>query len=133
MLCVFLNNNITKRCQLIRLKWFTINQYPYLQVLKSTATFRAPDCFQKTPRKVQISDMNGQILTIAVDGQGIHAIVRSGSKLSYVVYNICSGRVEIDNPFPSDTMSFMGLNPHNISLTCAAEVSDNWFSGASKL
>ncbi|KRT83810.1 hypothetical protein AMK59_4307, partial [Oryctes borbonicus] len=94
-----------------------------LQVLKSTATFRAPDCFQKTPRKIQISDTAGQILTIAVDAQGIHAIVMSGSKLSYVVYNICSGRVEIDNPFPSEA-SFMGLYPNYINLTCAAESSE---------
>ncbi|KAK9719267.1 HECT-domain (ubiquitin-transferase) [Popillia japonica] len=94
-----------------------------LQVLKSTATFRAPDCFQKTPRKIQISDTAGQILTIAVDAQGIHAIVMSGSKLSYVVYNICSGRVEVDNPFPSEA-SFMGLYPNYINLTCAAESSE---------
>ncbi|XP_017768727.1 PREDICTED: E3 ubiquitin-protein ligase UBR5 isoform X3 [Nicrophorus vespilloides] len=92
-----------------------------LQVLKSSATFRAPDCFQRTPRRIQISDAGGQILTIAVDGQGIHAVVRTGTKLSYVIYNICSGRVEQDNPFPSDTASFMGIFPQNINLTCAAE------------
>lgn len=56
-----------------------------------------------------------------MDAQGIHAIVMSGSKLSYVVYNICSGRVEVDNPFPSEA-SFMGLYPNYINLTCAAEV-----------
>ncbi|XP_022901003.2 E3 ubiquitin-protein ligase hyd isoform X2 [Onthophagus taurus] len=92
-----------------------------LQVLKSTATFRAPDCFQKTPRKIQISDNSGQILTVAVDAQGIHAVVRTATKLSYVVYNICSGRVEVDNPFPSDTAAFMGLYPSYIHLCCAAE------------
>lgn len=89
--------------------------------MKSTATFRAPDCFQKSPRRIQISDTAGQILSLAVDARGIHAIVRSGSKLSYVIYNICSGRIEQDNPFPSDTASFMGIHPQQINLSCIGE------------
>lgn len=84
-----------------------------------------PDCFQRTPRRVNIPEGQGQILTIAVDGQGIHAIVRSGTKLSYVLYNISSGRAEQDNPFPSDTTSFMGLYPQHISLTSAGECSES--------
>ncbi|KAJ8960750.1 hypothetical protein NQ318_020043 [Aromia moschata] len=92
-----------------------------LQVIKSSSNSRVPDCFQRTPRRVQISENGGQILTIAVDGQGIHAIVRNGSKLSYVIYNISSGRIEQDNPFPSDTAAFMGLYPSHINLTCAGE------------
>lgn len=91
-------------------------------MLKSSSTSRVPDCFQRTPRRVQISDTSGQILTIAVDGQGIHAIVRSGSRLSYVIYNVSSGRLEQDNPFPSDTTSFMGLYAQHISLSCPGEV-----------
>lgn len=94
-------------------------------MIKSTSTTRVPDCFQRTPRRIQISDTAGQILTIAVDGQGIHAIVRSGVKLSYVIYNVSSGRVEQDNPFPSETTSFMGIYPQLINLTCAGEVSYN--------
>lgn len=62
-------------------------------------------------------------MTIAIDGQGVHAIVRNGNKLSYVIYNVSSGRVEQDNPFPSDTTSFMGLYPQLINLVCAGEVS----------
>ncbi|KAJ8966246.1 hypothetical protein NQ314_003661 [Rhamnusium bicolor] len=54
-----------------------------LQVIKSSSNSRVPDCFQRTPRRVQISENGGQILTITVDGQGIHAIVRNGTKLSY--------------------------------------------------
>lgn len=92
-------------------------------MLKSTATFRAPDCFQRTPRKVPISETAGQILTLTIDSHGIHAIVRTATKLNYVLYNLCSGRIEQDNPFPSDTASFMGLHPQFINLTCAGEVS----------
>lgn len=53
---------------------------------------------------------------------GIHAVVKTGMKLSYVVYNLSSGRAEQDSPFPSDTSSFLGLEPQNISLTSAGEV-----------
>ncbi|RZC39465.1 E3 ubiquitin-protein ligase hyd, partial [Asbolus verrucosus] len=95
-----------------------------LQVIKSSSNSRVPDCFQKTPRRIQISDNGNQILTIAIDGQGVHAIVRNGSKLSYIVYNVSSGRIEQDNPFPSDTASFMGLYPHLINLICAGESSE---------
>ncbi|XP_074027095.1 E3 ubiquitin-protein ligase hyd isoform X3 [Leptinotarsa decemlineata] len=96
-----------------------------LQVIKSSSNSRVPDCFQRTPRRIQISENSGQILTIAVDGQGIHAIVRNGSKLSYVIYNISSGRVELDNQFPSDTAAFMGMQPSNINLTCAGESTES--------
>ncbi|XP_044752448.1 E3 ubiquitin-protein ligase UBR5 isoform X9 [Coccinella septempunctata] len=96
-----------------------------LQVIKSGSTSRAPDCFQKTPRRVQIPENGSQILTIAVDPQGIHAVVQNGLKLSYVMYNISSGRVELDNPFPSDTASFMGLYPSLINLSCAGESSES--------
>lgn len=91
-------------------------------MIKSSSTFRVPDCFQRIPRRVQISENSGQILTIAIDSQGIHAIVRNGSRLSYVVYNISTGRAEQDNPFPSDTAAFMGLYPQHISLNCPGEV-----------
>nr|CAD7453418.1 unnamed protein product [Timema tahoe] len=95
-----------------------------LQAIKSGNTSRAPDCFQRIPRRVNIPE-GGQILTITVDGLGIHAIVKTGTKLSYIVYNLNSGRAEQDSPFPSDTASFMGLEPRNISLINAGETSDS--------
>lgn len=54
---------------------------------------------------------------------GIHAIVKTASKLSYVLYNVTNGRVEQDSPFPSDTSSFLGLEPQNICLTSTGDVS----------
>lgn len=92
-----------------------------LQVVKSTATSRVPDCFQRTPRRVNIPEGGGQILTIAVDGQGIHAIVKTGSKLSYVLFNVSTGRVEQDSPFPCDTAAFLGLDSHAVNLTSTGE------------
>ncbi|XP_026278748.1 E3 ubiquitin-protein ligase UBR5 [Frankliniella occidentalis] len=92
-----------------------------LQVVKSTATSRVPDCFQRTPRRVNIPESGGQVLTIAVDGQGIHAIVKTGTKLSYVLYNVSTGRIEQDSPFPCDTAAFLGLDAHAVNLTSTGE------------
>lgn len=41
-----------------------------LQVLKSNSTSRSPDCFQRTPKKVNIPENAGQIMSLTIDGQG---------------------------------------------------------------
>ncbi|XP_006566770.1 E3 ubiquitin-protein ligase UBR5 isoform X2 [Apis mellifera] len=93
-----------------------------IQVIKSSMNPRAPDCFQRTPRRVNIVEgSHDSILSIATDGQGIHAIVKSGNKLSYVVYNLSTGRYVQDCYIPSDVSSFLGLQPQNISLTSSGE------------
>lgn len=56
---------------------------------------------------------------------GIHAILKSGNKLSYVVYNLSTGRYVQDCYIPSDISSFLGLQPQNINLTSAGEVCFN--------
>ncbi|XP_044743814.1 E3 ubiquitin-protein ligase UBR5 isoform X2 [Chrysoperla carnea] len=103
-----------------------------LQVVKPNVTSRIPDCVQRTPRRVPLvgESLPGvQILALAVDAQGVHAVVRQGvlpnTRLSYVVYNLSSGRVEQDSPFPSDTTAFMGLYPQDITLTSAGECSES--------
>ena len=42
-----------------------------LQVVKGISAPRFPDCFQRTPKKVMLPDV-GQILSIAVDTQGVY-------------------------------------------------------------
>ncbi|XP_033727140.1 E3 ubiquitin-protein ligase UBR5-like isoform X1 [Pecten maximus] len=86
-----------------------------LQVVKSASAPRLPDCFQKTPKKVTISE-NGQILAVAVDCDGIHVICRSGARLSYLVYNLTTGKVEQDSVFPTDAQAFMGSHRSDITL-----------------
>lgn len=48
--------------------------------------------------------------------------MKSGNKLSYVVYNLSTGRYVQDCYIPSDVSSFLGLQPQNISLTSSGEV-----------
>ncbi|XP_055677408.1 E3 ubiquitin-protein ligase hyd isoform X4 [Lutzomyia longipalpis] len=100
-----------------------------LQVMKSTNTSRGPDCFQKIPRRIVLSTQqqgNGsQLLTLAVDSKGIHAIMKTGTKLHYSLFNLNTGRQEQDSVFPSDINSFLGISPRNVSLTCASECSES--------
>jgi len=45
-----------------------------LQVVKGVTAPRVPDCFQRTPKKVMLPDV-GQILTTAVDTQGLYLLI----------------------------------------------------------
>lgn len=107
-----------------------------LQLVKSATTSRIPDCFQKTPRRIvfQVTPsassstmeiQQNQLLTLAVDNKGIHAILRTGAKLHYCLHNMNTGRLEYDSAFPTDTNAFLGLSQSNISLTCANETADS--------
>ncbi|XP_060590423.1 E3 ubiquitin-protein ligase UBR5-like isoform X1 [Ruditapes philippinarum] len=83
---------------------------------------RLPDCFQKVPKKVTIVE-NGQILAVAVDCEGIHVIARSGVRLNYIVYNLSSGKIERDSPFPTEAQAFMGSHRSDITLHNTGEES----------
>ncbi|XP_062562214.1 E3 ubiquitin-protein ligase hyd isoform X6 [Armigeres subalbatus] len=102
-----------------------------LQVIKSATTSRVPDCFQKIPRRIVLNphlpsgETGSQLLTIAVDSKGIHAIMRTGSKLHYCLFNLNTGRQEQDSVFPTDIASFLGTVPSNVSLTCAGDCSES--------
>ncbi|KAG8192530.1 hypothetical protein JTE90_015165 [Oedothorax gibbosus] len=105
-------SNLLSDCRLMR--------KDELLVVKSGNTPRVPDCFQRTPRKVNISDTSN-ILSMAVDGQGIHAVVKNSERLSYVLYNISTGKATQDSPFPTDTQSFLGQDTRLISFSISGE------------
>lgn len=86
---------------------------------------RGPDCLQKTPRKIVIP-ADVQVMSIAVDGRGVHAVVRrAGGALSYVVYAVGTTRALTDSTFPTDHTALLGhSNGQNIHLVTAAEGSE---------
>lgn len=91
-----------------------------LQPVRGSATPRLPDCLQRTPRRVCLPD-GAQLLAMAIDSQGIHAVVKSGGQLSYMVYNIVTGRAEQDSPFPTYLQSFLGLDQRQVALSISGE------------
>jgi len=105
-------NALLQECRLLR--------KDDLQIVKGNSSFRPPDCFQKTPKKINIPETS-QIIKMTVSNQGIHAITKNGNKLSYVLYGVTSGKVEQDWAFPTDATSFFGQNPALIQLYCNGE------------
>ncbi|CAG2112429.1 unnamed protein product, partial [Medioppia subpectinata] len=91
-----------------------------LQLVKGSTCAKVFDCFQRLPKKVHIPDST-HIIAMNVSNVGIHAIVKSGTKLNYVVFNITSGRVEQESRFPTDTSAFLGQDMSLISLHCFGE------------
>lgn len=99
-----------------------------LQVIKSTATSRVPDCIQKIPRRIVLNiqlNEHSQLLTLAIDSKGIHAVMKTGNKLHYALFNLNTGRMDKNFVFPTDLNSFMGKFPQNISLTCAGDQAES--------
>lgn len=102
-----------------------------LQMLKSATTSRIPDCFQKTPRRIVLNSQlsqdhmnNSQLINFDIDTKGIHAILKTGNKLHYSMFNL-NGRQEQDSVFPTDTAAFLGTSQNNVSLICAGDSISN--------
>lgn len=93
-----------------------------LQIIKSTATSRVPDCIQKIPRRIVLNlqlNEHSQLLTLTIDSKGIHTIMKTGQSLHYSLFNLSGFRMGKSSNFPTDINSFMGKSPQNISLMCA--------------
>ena len=100
-------------CRLLRLD--------ELQLVKNGAMPKAPDCIQKVPRRVHLADLLSNVLSLSVDAVGIHAVVCDGNRrIMFKSYNLSSGKVESESPFPTDASAFLGLDPSLIRLHCSS-------------
>ncbi|XP_030027136.2 E3 ubiquitin-protein ligase UBR5 isoform X2 [Manduca sexta] len=86
---------------------------------------RGPDCLQRSPRKIALPP-EIQVITIAVDNRGVHAVVRRpGGTLAYAVYAVGTTRALTDSTFPTDNNALLGYsNGQAIQLATAAEGSE---------
>ncbi|XP_028164187.1 E3 ubiquitin-protein ligase UBR5 isoform X5 [Ostrinia furnacalis] len=86
---------------------------------------RGPDCLQRSPRKIALPP-EVQVITIAVDSRGVHAVVRRpGGALAYAVYAVGTTRALTDSTFPTDHNALLGYsNGQAIQLATAAEGSE---------
>ena len=91
-----------------------------LQVVRSGALPRLPDCFQSKPKRVSNIEP-AAILALTVDGQGVHVVMKNAGKMILRSYNICSGKIELESKFPVDVPSFLGLGARNISFNSTGE------------
>ena len=49
-----------------------------------------------------------QVLALNIDGKGVHAVVRQGDKTYYRLFNVSTGKPDLDSRFPTDTTAFLG-------------------------
>ncbi|XP_045489439.1 E3 ubiquitin-protein ligase hyd isoform X4 [Pieris rapae] len=106
---------LVRKDDLVAVKWGT----------GGAAGPRGPDCLQRMPRKISLPP-ELQVITIAVDNRGVHAVVRRpGGALAYAVYAVGTTRALTDSVFPTDHTALLGhSNGHSIQLTTAAEGSE---------
>ena len=62
-------------------------------------------------------------LVTLMNDTGIHLIARSGSRLSYTIYNLTTGKVDQDATFQTDAQTFLGENRSDITLHNTGDVS----------
>lgn len=62
---------------------------------------------------------------MTIDGQGIHAVMKNENgyknNMTLKMFNISSGKVEVDSKFPTETSAFLGLSPSNIRFYSTGE------------
>ena len=90
----------------------------HLQLVKAGALPRAPDCFQRTPKRVALQQADtAQVLALNIDGKGVHAVVRQGDKTYYRLFNVSTGKPDLDSRFPTDTTAFLGIKSNQTEYT----------------
>lgn len=100
-----------------------------VQVIKSLVNPRGPDCYQKTPKRLNIIsnvDANTcQLLALAVDTKGVHTISKISSKIYYNVFNLHNSKQEQSSVFPTDPNVFLGHSQSNIQLLISDDSNEN--------
>lgn len=91
-----------------------------LQLVKNGSLPKSPDCLQKMPRRVHLTEINN-VLSLSVDAVGIHAIVKEGKKIIWKSFNLSTGKGETESGFPTDTSAFLGIDPALVSLNCSCD------------
>lgn len=86
---------------------------------ETTSSSRIIDC-QRSPKKLNIPD-SSNFLTFTVSNNGIHALVKNGSKIEYKMYQLASGKVTKSLFFPTYTNAFLGRDSSLISLYACGE------------
>lgn len=113
-------NNILQDCRLMK--------KDDLILIKNNGSqsSKTPDCLQKTPKRIMIPESTN-IIQMNVSNKGLHAIIKNSlsNKLSYVVYNLITCKIEQDFQLPTDASSFFGQDQSLISLNCYGEGNEN--------
>ncbi|XP_071854621.1 E3 ubiquitin-protein ligase UBR5-like isoform X3 [Apostichopus japonicus] len=89
-----------------------------LLVAKQGSSPKVPECFQKNPKKLSLPNKS-QILAVSISNNGVHVMVKSHSKLLYLLYELTSSRPTVESVFPTSISSFLGRGRENIEIAAS--------------
>ncbi|XP_066917257.1 E3 ubiquitin-protein ligase UBR5-like isoform X2 [Clytia hemisphaerica] len=99
----------------LMLKESVIRRKDELQIVKWTTPPKMPECYQKVPKQLSIS--NSKVVSMTLDNNGIHALLKSHTGLRYSVYSLASGRPNPGGNIQHEPASFlMRATPNNVRL-----------------
>ena len=119
---------LLRKDELIAIRQSTLQNLPSAASSTSLQGTKAYDCLQRFPKRVHIPE-HVQILAMTLTNLGLHAIAKIGGyRLSFILINIVTGRIEHDSKLSIEYSTFFGstVNPQGslIKLFSAGE-SDN--------
>ncbi|XP_031552973.1 E3 ubiquitin-protein ligase UBR5-like isoform X3 [Actinia tenebrosa] len=77
-----------------------------LQLVKSSAANKIPDCIQRTPKLLSIP-VGSKALSVAVNCKGVHVLLKSSSSVRYALYSLASSKPEAGGTMPADCSTFL--------------------------
>lgn len=81
------------------------------------------DCIQRTPKKLRISAGCKRVLACAPSTKSIQMVILGSSgKLSFVNYNLQSGKKDSQSRFQCDAKYIIGIQESNIKLATGGRV-----------
>lgn len=107
-------NAYLEECRMIRK-----DELRLAKTSEATSSSRIIDC-QRSPKKLSIPD-SCNFLTFTVSNNGIHALVKTGQKIEYKMYQLASGKVSKSLYFPTDTNALLGRDSSLITLYACGE------------
>ncbi|XP_048590266.1 E3 ubiquitin-protein ligase UBR5-like isoform X2 [Nematostella vectensis] len=78
-----------------------------LQLVKSSAANKIPDCIQRTPKALSVPT-GCKVLSLTVNCKGVHVLLKTSTGVRYALYSLASSKPEPGGGLPADCASFLG-------------------------
>lgn len=77
-----------------------------LQLVKSSAANKIPDCIQRTPKLLSVPSGTRPI-AVTVNCKGVHVMLKTSSGVRYALYSLASSKPEPGGTMPKDCAAFL--------------------------
>lgn len=77
-----------------------------LQLVKSSAANKIPDCIQRTPKLLSVP-LGTRPLAVTVNCKGVHVMLKTSTGVRYALYSLASSKPEPGGTMPKDCAAFL--------------------------